>query len=89
MSPARCGKDHPKPRTGASIYMAWADKPAATHCARGHAFTDKNTRLSHGRRHCRRCVALRSKLAKAGVRVEADMRFKANRAAFPVESARA
>lgn len=26
-----------------------------THCKRGHEFTPENTRLYHGRRHCRTC----------------------------------
>mgnify|MGYP003575038052 CR=1 FL=1 len=33
----------------------------ATHCIRGHAFDDKNTYWSRGRRHCRTCKAARDR----------------------------
>lgn len=33
----------------------------STHCRRGHAFDEANTRIQQGNRVCRRCIADRSK----------------------------
>lgn len=34
---------------------AWAINAAKTHCIHGHAFTEANTYLTRGERHCRAC----------------------------------
>ena len=38
--------------------------PRQTHCKRGHSFTEENTYMHNGKRHCRACKALRKQESK-------------------------
>lgn len=57
-----CNPDHLEPVTHAeNIARGWPDRAAicaaATHCPRGHAYDERNTRIDHnGFRRCRTCV---------------------------------
>jgi hypothetical protein len=42
-----------------------AERRAQTHCKRGHKFTERNTRISGGRRYCRACARARSRACYA------------------------
>lgn len=42
----------------------WREK-ARTHCQRGHAYDEANTRLYRGRRYCRACAVINQRNARA------------------------
>jgi len=62
--------DHLEPCTAGENARRSPDAPywkraAQTHCKRGHAFSESNTLLHHGRRECRACNAQRARERRA------------------------
>lgn len=54
-------------------YVSGAESPngAKTHCPHGHEYTDVNTYLWNGRRHCRTCRRISNRLRRRDERAKA------------------
>lgn len=56
------------------VLSIWRKAPVGqkhrTHCPRGHAYDEVNTRYYHGRRNCRKCAVVHSTIQRATARKE-------------------